>query len=269
MLLYLAINYKQLTEYIFSVLLLISGLLFMAILNKAMKGSQKHINGIAKIVENPKLMGLFFVLVLIILVAAMIFRKLNYVVYKDIQNKWMLIILSIVLGLGMILAIVIGKKNGSELLTFNDDWGTYRGYIWSRLWRIYCDAGPLNKLFGHGTESIARLMNERFFEEMVSITGKKYDNAHNEYLQYLITTGIYGVVTFVGLAVSVFCYVGKRLKGNPVAIACIAAAAGYLAQTTVSLNQPITSPNYIVLIGVAVGCIRHRDLKEKYEKGDR
>ena len=90
-------------------------------------------------------------------------------------------------------------------------------------------------------------------------TNKKYDNCHNELLQYLVTTGIFGVVTYVGFAVCSFIYLLRRLKGDAVAIACLASGMAYFAQAMVNLNQPITTPFFFVTLAAGVGYVRYRD----------
>ena len=46
------------------------------------------------------------------------------------------------------------------------------------------------------------IMTDRYYDDMMNAVGVIYDNAHNEYLQYLITTGIFGAVSYVGLLVT-------------------------------------------------------------------
>lgn len=255
---YIAIMNKRFTEYIFAVLLLVMGLTFMAYLNESYKGSQKHINGVAEIVENPKIMTMLAVVVGIILVLTLLFRQFNYELYKNIQCKKFLIIFSIILVVCFIGVVIYGVNTKNSMFVFNDKWGTYRGYIWRRCWNIFEDADPIHKLFGHGNETIAAQMKQ-YYSEMVSITGKKYDNAHNELLQYLVTTGLFGLVSYLGFVVSSFVYMLRRLKGDPIAIACLAAGVSYFAQGLVNLNQPITAPFFFVVVAAGVGHVRYRE----------
>ena len=255
---YVAIMNKRFTEYIFSVLLLVFGLTIMSYLNKTYSGSQKHINGIAEIIENPSIMMMLLVIVSVILVATLVFRQTKYELYKSIQNKKFLIIFSIVFVVGVLFVIIYGISTQNSLFVFNDKWGTFRGYIWRRCWNIFEDADPLHKLFGHGNETIAAQMKQ-FYSEMVSVTGKKYDNAHNELLQYLVTTGLFGVVSYLGFVFTSFVYMLKRLKGDPIAIACLAGGVSYFAQSIVNLNQPITAPLFFVIVAAGVGHLRYRD----------
>ena len=257
---YIAIYYKRFTEYIFSVLLLGVGLLIMAYLNFLWSGSQKHINGIAQIVENPIIMLLFVILVAGILLISMAFRGMKYELYKKVQSVKLLIIVSVILVIGGITVFVLGVKSGNSLFVFNDKWGTFRGYIWRRSFDLFrVNATPMQKLFGHGNETLAALMKKYYYEEMITITQKKYDNAHNELLQYLVTTGLFGVISYLGLIFSSLFYILKRNKGDAIALACLASGAAYFAQGLVNLNQPITSPYFFVVLAAGVGYIRYRD----------
>ncbi|MCR5213443.1 MAG: O-antigen ligase family protein, partial [Eubacterium sp.] len=263
---YIAISNKRLTEYMFGLLLVVSGLLFMAVLNKVFDGSQRHINGIAEIVENPKIMFGLLLFVVFILIVCLIFRKTNYDKYKAFQSGKFLIVFSGLFVIAVIAAFAIGVKSGSSIFKFDYNWGTYRGYIWTKCWVLFKDSNLFNKIFGNGIECIARLMNQRFYEEMIDVTGKKYDNAHNELLQYLLTIGIFGFVSFIGMSVASFTYMWKRAKGNPVVIACLLGGIGYFGQCIVTLNQPITGPFYIVLLASGIGYIRYRESKKEYYK---
>jgi len=66
----------------------------------------------------------------------------------------------------------------------------------------YSDFSVPQKLFGYGNESVKSIMTDRYYDDMMNAVGVIYDNAHNEYLQYLITTGIFGAVSYVGLLVT-------------------------------------------------------------------
>ncbi len=255
---YIAIYYKRFTEYIFSVLLMGAGLLFMAYANSVLKGSQKHINGVAEIVENPKVMCLFVFLIVVILILSMTFRTMNYEMYKRIQGWKLLVVITGLLLIAGVAVVVLGIKTKNSFFVFNDKWGTYRGYIWRRSMDIFKNGTVGQKLFGHGNETIALNMRT-YYDEMVSITGKKYDNSHCEFIQYLVTTGIFGVITYYGFAASGFIYILKRMEGDAVAIAALAGCIGYLVQGLVNLNQPITTPFYFVLMAFGIGYIRYRD----------
>ena len=253
---YVAVLNKRLIEYMFSALLLFVGLEIMAILNSAFSGSRKHLNGIAEIVENPKIMFVLLLFVLLVTAAVLVFRKTNLEKYQDIQSWNSLLAFSLILAVSIVGVIAVGIKTKNSFFVFNDKWGTFRGYIWRRGVSLFKIASPMQKIFGYGNETIGELMQRYYYEEMVDITGKKYDNLHNELLQYLVTTGIFGLITYLGFVSSSFIYIGKRMKDNPVLIACLASGVAYFVQSLVNLNQPITTPYFFVVLATGIGYSR-------------
>ena len=102
---------------------------------------------------------------------------------------------------------------------------------------------------------------------MIDDIGVVYDNAHNEYLQYLVTTGLFGALAYVGLivstmvmlirtAVSVF---KKEADTEGVFLALALGISGYASQAFVNLNQSLTTPYMFLMIAMAAGVCRvHR-----------
>ncbi len=152
--------------------------------------------------------------------------------------------------------VCYGIHSGAALFTFNYKWGTYRGYIWTKCAELFQEAPIRNKLFGYGNESLKVLMQNNYKKEMLAVTGKIYDNAHNEVLQYLITTGIAGAVSYIGLCISSFAYILKRAEGRAFAYVSAAVMMGYFAQSMINVNQPITTPFFFVFMALGVGYVR-------------
>lgn len=143
----------------------------------------------------------------------------------------------------------------AAFFTFSDTWGDYRGFVWSRLWEVFCGFEPVRILIGSGPGTVKTLLNDYCYDEMKEITGVVYDAAHNEYLQYLVTTGIAGLVTYVGFLGSVFVR-GFRVLGKACSeekMICLAfglaIVAAYAGQAIFSLAQPITTPFLFVFLG--------------------
>jgi hypothetical protein len=149
--------------------------------------------------------------------------------------------------------VVYGIKSGDSLFKFDYKWGTYRGYIWSRCWETFKEAPLVNKLFGYGNESIRQVVTTPNYNDMIEKTNRIYDNAHNEVLQYLLTLGIFGALSYIALFVSAIWYMcryGAKTMHTyiPVFVVC-----GYFTQGLVNLNQPITTPLFFVFLGMGVG----------------
>lgn len=103
---------------------------------------------------------------------------------------------------GIVTVVIYAVHNHMGIFSFEDSWGNYRGFVWRRLMEAYSDFSVPQMLFGYGNESVKAIMTDRYYDDMMNTVGVIYDNAHNEYLQYLITTGIFGAVSYVGLLVT-------------------------------------------------------------------
>ncbi|MBQ8950307.1 MAG: O-antigen ligase family protein [Eubacterium sp.] len=262
--LYLSIYYRKTFWFATSAVIIFTGLFAMACMNYRLGGSRKHINGLAVIIENPKIM----IILLAVSIAAAIGvycigekagGKLNE---KDLK-RILLIMTFVIASLGIVVCY-IGVKKHISFFVFNDKWGTFRGYIWRRSVSLFEMASPCQKIFGYGNETIKQLMTSNFNEEMVRITNKTYDNCHNELLQYLVTTGLFGMISYSMLFISGVVYMIKNCKGNCAAIAILGSFTGYAVQGTVYLNQPITTPLYFVLMAAGIGFVRRNRIQEVY-----
>lgn len=146
-----------------------------------------------------------------------------------------------------------GRYGGMEsYLLFNDEWGTYRGYVWRIAVEDYKNFPPLQKALGYGPDTfglVTRMMN---YPEMVRKCGEIYDNAHNEYLQYLVTIGPFGLLAYCGVLVAAALHVVRKKKNHPLATAAMMAVICYSIQAAVNITQPIATPVMWTLLAVSV-----------------
>jgi hypothetical protein len=140
----------------------------------------------------------------------------------------------------------------SNYLVFNDVWGTWRGYIWKASMRLYRNFPLIRKIFGYGPDTFGILTLNKIRNEMFKTTNLLFDNAHNEYLQYLITIGAAGLGTYLAFLISVFCRLYKRMKSCPYMAGILGAALCYCAQALVNLNLPIVAPVMWLLMSIAM-----------------
>ncbi len=146
-----------------------------------------------------------------------------------------------------------------EYLQFNDGWGTGRGYAWRIAVEDYKEFPLLQKIFGYGPDTFGIVTRINNWEEMVSEHGVRYDSAHNEYLQYFVTIGPFGLVAYLGIFFSTVWTTVKRKLDNPMAMAALFAVICYHAQAVVNINQPISTPVMWVLLCI---CAARREEAE-------
>ena len=187
---------------------------------------------------------------------------------EKLSGKPALIAASSLVAAGVIGAIIYASLKAGHVFKIDDSWGNYRGYVWKRLVESYRDFPLINKIFGYGNESVKTIMIDGYYDEMMDMVGVVYDNAHNEYLQYLVTTGIVGAVAYIGLIVSTFvsmircafCGADRDL------CECTAIAlgiAGYATQALFNLNQSLTTPYIFLLAAMAAGICRKKRMQKQ------
>ena len=136
-----------------------------------------------------------------------------------------------------------------KFLRFNDGWGTDRGYVWRRLIDAYREAPLTRKLFGWGEDTVAVILAKSCGSEMVNQLGYVFDNAHNEYLQYLVTTGSFGFGAYLALLTAALS--AGFSKKSPIEKKALAlGVAAYAAQAFFNILQPITTPYLFLLIAL-------------------
>lgn len=139
----------------------------------------------------------------------------------------------------------------ANYFVFTDKWGTMRGYIWRAALEEYGNLPFYRKLFGTGPETFGIYMVNLRYEEMVSVTGQYFDSAHNEYIQYLFTHGLVGLLSYLTLAISTIVYAIKSLKtvvteNKPYVWALIYLMICYMFQAGVNIALPIVTPVFFI-----------------------
>lgn len=213
------------------------------------RGYEK-LSGLAKLVDAREALTILCVAGILCVVWVSI-KKFN--TGDSLLCRW---IFGGILILTVVGIVIIGYMNRWEIFVLDDYWGDYRGFVWNRLCRIYHDMPLVNQIFGNGNESIYELMSARYYDEMLEMTGTVYDSAHNEYLQYLVTMGAFGLITYVGLVVTSIINCVKTWKDEPVTLAVLAVIVTYISQAIINVEQPMTTPFLFVFIAVAAGIRR-------------
>lgn len=238
------------------------GYTFMALITKISDKIPEKITGFSKISIYVNALAVITIILILLYILCKFADKKLLRHETHINISVQMIIVSVTVVILMAAYVIYGVSHKLDLFTFNDNWGTYRGYIWIRLIELYKSFSLKDKLIGYGNETIASLMTSNYYEEMKSITGTVYDNAHNEYLQYLVTMGLFGAAAFIALMVSSIVTCLRNAKENPVLWALALSIISYGAQAVFNVNQSITTPYVFLFIALAAGIVRYNQRKQ-------
>ena len=155
-----------------------------------------------------------------------------------------------------------------RLLRFDDRWGTHRGFMWIRSLREYGGFDFFKKLFGAGPDTAYYVLEPYFRELNARFNDASTNTAHNEYINYLITQGLFGLVSYLTIIFGVCIRAVRRSKSSPAALIFVSAIICYAAQAVVNIYQPITTPIFIIFIALAENFNRNAKLNRpvKVEK---
>ena len=141
-------------------------------------------------------------------------------------------------------------------LHFSASWGTDRGKIWTFVLQVYERMPFVQKLFGASSGGL-------FHADSVKpiFSDAALDTAHNEYLQYLVTNGVLGLVCYLGAVFLALREGFHRSAREPVYRGLTLAVIAYVVQAAVNIAQPMTTPILFVLLGVLIS--RQSDLNSQ------
>lgn len=128
--------------------------------------------------------------------------------------------------------------------------GKYRGYAWKLYTKIYLDFPVLKKFFGYGPDTLSILAVQGYLKEMTSKYYVVFSSAHKEYLQYLVSIGAVGMVSYITAILGSIIVMLKRKMDNPAFLAIAVAMLCYSAQAVVNINTPIVTSIMFVLLAM-------------------
>lgn len=171
-------------------------------------------------------------------------------------KKWWAWILTIGISVSTFILIVFHEHPAltnsaiGPFLHFSDSWGSHRGYIWRAAIEEFENFTLKDTLIGTGPETFGLVMKNLRYDEMKAITGQVFDSPHNEFLQYLFTTGILGAVSYYGFLISGLVH-GIKTNTSLRSAAAVAIAV-YTVTSFVNISVPITQP-YIIILAAFLG----------------
>lgn len=159
---------------------------------------------------------------------------------------WIYIVLAIVMIIGV---IVYSIRN------FDMNFLNRRGLLWYIAVSTFFDNEFMQQLIGIGPGCIDEISRDFYFE-IVEAYGDFYflENAHNDVVEYLLTTGIIGAISYLGIYLCIIFDFIKRvitkaqMKG--VGLYAMIGLIGYIAQSLMNGPHPLTTAMFFVLLAI-------------------
>ena len=147
----------------------------------------------------------------------------------------------------------------ASILRFDDRWGTHRGFFWIKGMDEFFQFDFIHKLFGSGCDTFYYVF-EPYFKELHLRFGNTDTNcAHNEYINYLVTQGILGLISYLAIIITVIIRALKASKHSNLAIVFVIPVIAYSVQAVVNITQPITTPFLFIFIALSEAVCRNAE----------
>lgn len=213
----------------------------------------KLVTGVRQIVRDEDALFFFLrpgnnILITLLLTAVMLFAS---------NEKRCRIIFKILFGVFLIGVIAIGI-----FLVFNgitNEFGNGRGFIWREAVKLYAMGSPKDKIVGVGPECFGLALYDSLYPEVMSVWGAEtfIANAHNEILQYFVTTGILGFIIYIGMFV-INCIYFINDKADLTTKVASLAVVSYFGQALLNNPQALNATVLMLFISVAEACRKNK-----------
>lgn len=146
-------------------------------------------------------------------------------------------------------------------LRFDMQWGTSRRYIWNRSLEAYSQFSIPQKILGFGPGTLYFAVGS-FLKDF----SNNYDNAHSEYIQYLVTVGVTGLFTYIVFLFFSLRYAFQKMYRNNIYLLALGLSfLVYIIQASINLNQIFTTPIFFLIASLLRQQTRCMDeLKKAY-----
>ena len=183
---------------------------------------------------------------------------LLYVIIYCIKNRYIEKLICLIILLTFITAVVnnekkttlvndvIKTKNETVEIAkgnVNDYYGTRRIKIWKETLKIV----PKYWLHGSGIDNYIY----SFGSQPLRISRRLYDKAHNEYLQILVTEGVFSLIAYITLYIIIIIY-GIEYTYKKKKIYLLLPVMGYMIQAFFNISVIEVAPIFYIAIGLLI-----------------
>ncbi len=182
-----------------------------------------------------------------------------------LKNKKTIIKIAIIASILCVLGIVVGIVWLFLGFKLDIKWASGRGGLWKLAVKSFQDGDLFQKLFGVGPDCYGMYVYEHIsVSNYIKQDGhwKKaiFTNAHNEWLNQLVNTGILGVISYGGIFASGLLRFWKKSKKDSFYYVGIMAILLYGVNSLVSFQQVLNAPILFLILGMCEN--RARNINE-------
>lgn len=134
-------------------------------------------------------------------------------------------------------------------------WGNGRGGLWAMAVRAFREGSPGQKLWGVGPDCYGEYVYEflpvrEYLVQTGHFANSVFINAHNEWLNQLVNTGILGTACYIGIFVSSSVRYGKRVGKDNYFYLGLMTLGLYILHSIASFQQVMNAPILFLVIGM-------------------
>ncbi len=192
-----------------------------------------------------------------------IFIKLGIIVA---MFSWVIVILSYIADSQYALDIFDLNQQTTQIVDegLKDENGTGRIYIW----KTALNNAPKYLWTGIGIDQFLYINDGKYIID--PITGNIIDKAHNEYLQILLTEGIFKAIVYIIFLLWIFfkavLNILKSKKKNPILLALLLSYVGYAIQAFFNISVTTVAPIFFVITGLLLAQVDGSREEDCFEK---
>lgn len=142
----------------------------------------------------------------------------------------------------------------SQILRFDDRWGTHRGFMWINGVKDFFNFDFLHILFGSGCDTFYHVFEPHFAELCSRFNDSSTNCIHSEYLNYLVTQGVVGLLSYLTVITATVIRAFKTAKQNELSLLFVFPVIAYCAQAVVNIYTPVVTPFVFIFIAL-IECI--------------
>lgn len=182
--------------------------------------------------------------------AMKIVRNVLYAAVVLMLVAWVVILVAGIRGQLPAFADMLVQK--IPYLAWNDRWGNGRGFTWKFTVQMFGEMNLKDKLIGVGPDCYALYAHGNYNEQLRAVWGDSIlTNAHNEWLNMCVNTGIIGGCLYLGIFVSSLVRFVKKSEEIPVLLGFAACIAAYCAHNIFCYQEVLCTP--FVFLFIALG----------------